>query len=333
VRFYTARWRGNDLEILDQTRLPSEEYYLRLRSCREVVEAIKSLRVRGAPLIGIVAAYGIVLAAREAHSKIEFAVAVNELKESRPTAINLSWAVERMLITFHAYADSPDRDHKLVELALRIHAEDNAMCDAIGRRGAELLSNGSHILTHCNAGALATGGCGTALAIVYHAHWNGKRPVIFADETRPILQGARLTAWELAQEGVNVRVITDNHAGFLMSQGRIDCVIVGADRIASNFDVANKIGTYSLAVLAKAHEIPFYVAAPSTTFDNQLASGSNIPLERRAGSEVQHCGDRRVVPEGVEVINTAFDITPNELISAIITEEEIIKCERWQESD
>lgn len=329
VKFHTLRWLGEELEILDQTLLPNKECYIKLRTCSEVLEAIKRLRVRGAPLIGIVAAYGIVLAAREARNKIEFAVAVNELKAARPTAVNLTWAIERMLITFHAYADSPDRDRKLVELAGRIHGEDAEMCDAIGRRGVELLSPGVNILTHCNAGALATGGCGTALGVIYHAQRSGMRPLVYADETRPILQGARLTAWELAQEGINVRVITDNLAGYLMAQGRIDCVIVGADRIASNFDVANKIGTYSLAVLAQAHDIPFYVAAPSTTFDNQLASGTDIPIERRAPAEVHTIGSLRIIPENVEALNIAFDVTPNELITAIITEDELIRCGRW----
>lgn len=333
MKFHTVRWLGDSLEILDQTLLPGRESYIQLRNSREVIEAIKSLRVRGAPLIGIVAAYGVVLAAREAHTRIEFAVTINQMKNARPTAVNLTWAIERMLISFHAFADSPDRDLKLIALADHIHSEDAAMCEAIGKRGGELISHGANILTHCNAGALATGGCGTALAAIYYAHRAGKRPLVYADETRPVLQGARLTAWELAKEGVNVRVITDNQAGFLMSQGRIDCVIVGADRIASNYDVANKIGTYSLAVLAMAHDIPFYVAAPSTTFDNQLASGADIPIEKRDPSEVFQCGGMRVVPDNVEAINTAFDITPHEMISGIITESELIHCERWKDSD
>ena len=331
MKFHTLRWLGDELEILDQTLLPEREVYIQLRTCNEVIEAIKRLRVRGAPLIGIVAAYGVVLAAREARNKIEFAVAVNELKAARPTAVNLTWAIERMLISFHAYSDAPDRDLKLIDLAARIHAEDAAMCDAIGKLGAELLTPGMNVLTHCNAGALATGGCGTALGVIYRAQQSGKRPLVFADETRPVLQGARLTAWELAREGVNVRVITDNLAGYLMSQGRVDCVIVGADRIASNYDVANKIGTYSLAVLAQAHDIPFYVAAPTTTFDNQLASGNDIPIERREPAEVHTCGSRRIMPPDVEALNIAFDVTPNELITAIINEEEVIRCGRWRD--
>ncbi len=330
MKFHTVRWVSDGIEILDQTLLPGEERYIRLDSYQEVVEAIKHLRVRGAPLIGIVAAYGIVLAARSCRNKIEFAVAVNEIKNCRPTAVNLSWAVERMLITYHAYDGSPDRDNKLVELAGQIHVDDAKMCDAIGERGAELLSPEVTVLTHCNAGALATGGSGTALAIIYHAHRAGKRVKVYADETRPILQGARLTAWELSREGVDVTVITDNMAGHLMASGLIDCVIVGTDRVAANCDIANKIGTYSVAVLAKEHGIPFYVAAPSSTLDNQIASGADIRIEQRDPLEVSYCGARQITPPEVKVLNPAFDITPHELITAIITDREIIQCGRWE---
>lgn len=329
MKFQTVRWVSDGVEILDQTLLPGEERYLRLNSYQEVIEAIKHLRVRGAPLIGIVAAYGIVLAARSCRNKMEFAVAVNEIKNCRPTAVNLAWAVERMVITFHAYDGSPDRDNKLVELARQIHLDDARMCDAIGERGAELLSPEVAVLTHCNAGALATGGSGTALAIIYHAYRTGKRIKVYADETRPILQGARLTSWELSREGIDVTVITDNMAGHLMASGLIDCVIVGTDRVAANYDIANKIGTYSVAVLAKEHNIPFYVAAPTSTFDNQIASGTDIPIEQRDPREVSYCGTRQITPSEVKVLNPAFDITPHELITAIITDREIIKCDRW----
>jgi methylthioribose-1-phosphate isomerase len=329
MKFQTVRWVSDGIEILDQTLLPGEERYICLNNYQEVIEAIKHLRVRGAPLIGIVAAYGVVLAARSCHNKIEFAVAINEVKNCRPTAVNLSWAVERMLITYHAYDGSPERDSKLVELAHQIHIDDAQMCDAIGERGAELLSPEVSVLTHCNAGALATGGSGTALSIIYHAHQAGKRVKVYADETRPILQGSRLTAWELAREGIDVTVITDNMAGHLMASGLIDCVIVGTDRVAANYDIANKIGTYSVAVLAKEHGIPFYVAAPTSTFDNQIASGAEIQIEQRDPREISHFGARQITPTEVKVLNPAFDITPHELITAIITDREIVKCGRW----
>lgn len=333
MKFQTIRWVDDQIEILDQTLLPGEEKYVRLKSYPEVIEAIRHLRVRGAPLIGIAAAYGIVLAARSCRNKIEFAVAVNEIKTSRPTAVNLSWAVERMLITYHAYDGSADRDHKLLELAQQIHRDDADMCDAIGELGASLLPHEVSILTHCNAGALATGGSGTALAVVYHAHQNGKLVKVYADETRPVLQGARLTAWELSREGVDVTLITDNMAGHLMSMGLIDCVIVGTDRVAANFDIANKIGTYSVAVLAKEHGIPFYVAAPSSTLDYQMATGADIQIEQRDPEEVARCGGRSITAADVKILNPAFDITPVSLISAIITDREIIRCGRWQEPD
>lgn len=333
MKFRTIRWVDNEIEILDQTLLPEEERYLRLKTYQEVVEAIKHLRVRGAPLIGITAAYGVVLAAQASRNKIEFAVAVNDIKSSRPTAVNLTWSVERMLLAYHAFEKLPDRAERLLELAQRIHDEDAAMCAEIGRLGADLLPSDVAILTHCNAGALATGGSGTALAVIYHAHKAGKRVAVFADETRPILQGARLTAWELSREGVDVTVITDNMAGHLMAKGRIDCVIVGTDRVAANHDIANKIGTYSVAVLAREHGLPFYVAAPSSTFDSQIATGADIKIEQRSAEEVCFCGGRRIVAEEAKVINPAFDITPNNLITAIVTDKEIIKCGRWGEQD
>ena len=332
MKFHTIKWVDGEVEILDQTLLPTRESYIQLKTYGEIIEAIKHLRVRGAPLIGIAAAYAVTLAARHSTNKIDFALAVNEIKTCRSTAVNLSWAVERMLITYHACADSPDRDERLLELARQIHNEDARMCEAIGTNGMELLPESASILTHCNAGALATGGCGTALGIVYQAVRAGKKLAVFADETRPILQGARLTAWELAREGIEVTVIADNAAGSLMSQKIIDCCIVGADRIAANYDVANKIGTYPLAILAKQHQIPFYVAAPTTTFDNQAASGMDIHIEQRSPNEIAYFGSHKIVPDQVKILNPAFDITPSELINAIITENEIIKCARFAEN-
>lgn len=333
MNFYTIKWVDGTVEILDQSRLPEREIYLRLRDYREVVQAIKSLQLRGAPLIGIAAAYAVVMASMSCRNKVEFAVAINEIKSARPTAVNLSWAVERMLISFHAYADSPDRSARLLDLALSIHDEDARMCDRIGMNGLEFMPAVGTVLTHCNAGALATGGSGTALSAIYQAYRSGKKLGVYACETRPILQGARLTAWELSREGLDVTVITDNMAGYLMAQGRVDCVIVGADRIAINFDVANKIGTYSLAVLAKEHGIPFYVAAPTSSFDNRVASGVDIEIEQRSADEVAYCGARKIVPENVKIYNPSFDITPHHLITAIITDRDVIRCERWRERE
>ncbi len=329
LNFHTIRWIDGAVEILDQTRLPEREVYLKLTDYREVVEAIKSLRVRGAPLIGIAAAYAVVLAARSCRNKVEFAIAINEIKSARPTAVNLSWAVERMLINYHAYAHRPDLTEQMLAIARQIHSEDERMCEQIGVNGMGLMPTTGSVLTHCNAGALATGGSGTALSVIYHAQSSGKRLRVFACETRPVLQGARLSAWELAREGVDVTVITDNMAGYLMSLGMIDCVIVGADRIAINYDVANKIGTYTHAVLAKEHNIPFFVAAPTSTFDNRVASGVDIEIEQRDASEVARCGTKQLVPDSVRILNPAFDITPRELITAIITDQQLIKCGRW----
>jgi methylthioribose-1-phosphate isomerase len=331
MNFYTIKWNDGQVEILDQTLLPSVEKYVQLKDYHEVVEAIKTLQVRGAPLIGVAAAYAVVMASMSSRSKTEFALAVNEIKSARPTAVNLSWAVERMLTSYREWTDLPDREWRLLDLALQIHEEDAHMCGRIGMLGQELLPDVGTVLTHCNAGALATAGCGTALGVIYQAVRSGKKLSIFVDETRPVLQGARLTAWELAREGLDATLITDNMAGYLMSQRRVDCVIVGADRIAINYDVANKIGTYSLAVLAKEHGIPFYVAAPTSTFDHQIASGVDIAIEQRDRNEVLTCGGQRIAPEGIKVYNPAFDVTPNHLITAIITDKEIIHCGRWQE--
>jgi methylthioribose-1-phosphate isomerase len=331
LKFHTIKWIDGQLEILDQTLLPGQEKYIRLTDFREVVLAIKTLQLRGAPLIGVAAAYAVAMAASACRSRVEFAVAVNEIKSARPTAVNLSWAVERMLISYHAFTEAPDRAERLLEQAQRIHRDDVEMCERIGVFGAELMPEDGAILTHCNAGALATAGCGTALAVIYEAARQGKKLSVFADETRPVLQGSRLTAWELMREGIDVTLITDNMAGHLMSLQIIDCVIVGADRIAINYDIANKIGTYSLAVLAKEHGIPFYVAAPSSTFDRQIASGIDIEIEQRDRSEILNCGGALVAPEHIRVYNPAFDVTPNHLITAIITDSEVIRCKRWTE--
>lgn len=331
MNFTTVRWVDGEVEILDQTLLPMQEKYVRLRNYREIVTAIKTLQVRGAPLIGVTAAYAVAMAAIQCRNKVEFAVAVNEIKSARPTAVNLSWAVERMLISYHAYSESPDRNRRLLDLALQIHDQDARMCDRIGLNGMELLPAVGTVMTYCNAGALATGGSGTALAVIYQAFRSGKKLGVYACETRPVLQGARLTAWELTREGLDVTLITDNMAGYLMAQGIINCVIVGADRIAINYDVANKIGTYTLAVLAKEHRIPFYVAAPTTTFDNRVASGIDIDIEQRSGEEVRQWGNLRITPDNVRIYNPAFDVTPNELVTAIITDREVIRCKRWED--
>jgi methylthioribose-1-phosphate isomerase len=331
LKFHTIKWLDGKLEILDQTLLPLEEKYILLEDHREVVTAIKTLQLRGAPLIGVAAAYAVVMAASTCRNRVEFALAVNDIKSARPTAVNLSWAVERMLISYHAFAEAPDRGAKLLEQAMRIHQEDAEMCERIGVFGAELMPDDGAVLTHCNAGALATAGCGTALGVIYQATRLGKKISVFADETRPVLQGSRLTAWELMREGIDVTLITDSMAGHLLSRGIIDCVIVGADRIAINYDVANKIGTYSLAVLAKEHGIPFYVAAPSSTFDHQIASGIDIEIEQRDPAEVASCGGRPTAPVGIRIYNPSFDVTPHHLITAIITDRQILHCGRWPE--
>jgi methylthioribose-1-phosphate isomerase len=325
LKFHTIKWIDSELEILDQSLLPTEEKYLRLSDFHEVVTAIKTLQLRGAPLIGVAAAYAVAMAARSCRTRTEFAVATNEIKSARPTAVNLSWAVERMLLSYRTYADAPDRDQRLLDIALQIHEEDALMCESIGKLGSDLMPDVGTVLTHCNAGALATAGCGTALGVIYQASRSGKKLSVVADETRPVLQGARLTAWELMREGIDVTLIADNMAGYLMAQGKIDCVIVGADRIAINCDVANKIGTYSLAVLAKEHNVPFYVAAPTSTFDHCIASGADIEIEQRAAREVTHHGGQMLAPEEIRVYNPAFDVTPNHLITAIITDKEIIR--------
>lgn len=336
----TLAWMGSAhdgfLRLIDQTRLPTELVHVDCHDVATVWEAIKSLRVRGAPAIGVAAAYATVLGARAGHpstpsSAIEaLNAARTELATSRPTAVNLFWALDRMGRAGALLAQTPGLtlDDFLNGLLLEANAiadEDRRMCRDIGRHGAKLLPSHAGILTHCNAGALATVEYGTALAVIYSAHDQGKSLHVYADETRPLLQGARLTAWELQQRGIPVTVICDNMAAQVMKEGRIQAVLVGADRIAVNGDTANKIGTYGVALLARAHRIPFYVAAPSSTFDLSLPSGHSIPIEQRDPSEVTRGLGKQTVPDGVQVYNPAFDVTPAELITSIITEKGLIQ--------
>ncbi len=330
MNFTTIRWdRDNDeLVLLDQTRLPGEVAYARCRDIESVAEAIRSLKVRGAPAIGVAAAYGVVLGVRQSTADEyeafgrEVDDAADRLAATRPTAVNLFWALERMRRTARENRGAPVEDIKgaLLREAMAIQSEDERTCRLIGEHGAALLRSGQTVLTHCNAGALATSGMGTALAVVYRAHGEGKRIHVYADETRPVLQGARLTSWELAQAGIGVTLICDNTAAQVMKEGRIDCVIVGADRVAANGDVANKIGTYGVAVLADAHGVPLYVAAPFSSIDLSMESGREIPIEEREAAEISQGPGGRTAPEEVEVYNPAFDVTPARYVSAIITE-------------
>ena len=319
------------LRLIDQTLLPTELKYLDCRDAETVWEAIKMLRVRGAPAIGIAAAMGLVLGIRNSPDAASLQVGIKEvadhLRTSRPTAVNLFWALDRMQAKAATLSDRSSSEivSGLLTEAQAIRDEDLAMCAAIGRFGAELVADGSGVLTHCNAGALATSDFGTALSVLFHAHAGGKRITAFVDETRPLLQGSRLTAWELRERGVPATLICDNMAALVMRQGKVQCVVVGADRIAANGDTANKIGTYGVAVLARAHEIPFYVAAPTSTFDFALAGGEEIPIEIRDPREVTHGFGKRTAPEDVEVYNPAFDVTPAELVAAFITDRGIIR--------
>ena len=309
------------LRILDQRRLPAALEMRDLHTVDEVADAIRTLAVRGAPAIGVAAAIGLAAATRgRAAADIEAAAAT--LRSTRPTAVNLGWALDRMLAVAraHATAPAPARDQALRDEAERIRAEDAAMCRAIGELGAPLIEDGMRVLTHCNAGALATAGIGTALAPVYVAHARGARVQVWADETRPLLQGARLTAWELAQAGIPVTVLADNMAASLMARGEVDLVLVGADRIAANGDTANKVGTYGLAVLAKHHGIPFVVCAPWSTVDPRTPDGAAIVIEQRAADEVTHLAGTRVAAEGAATYNPAFDVTPHTLITRIVTD-------------
>jgi len=321
----TIAWTDQGVVMIDQTRLPREETYVTCRSYQEVADAIRRMVIRGAPAIGVAAAMGVALGMLRCDSQDpdrEFERICATLAATRPTAVNLFWAIERMQKLYYGLRGRPigEIQARLVEEARRIQAEDVAVNQAIGRNGAELMPDGKTVLTHCNAGALATAGYGTALGVIRAAVAAGKRIDVFADETRPFLQGARLTAWELMRDGIRTTVITDNMAGHFLKSGRIGCVIVGADRIAGNGDVANKIGTYSVAVLAKENGVPFYVAAPVSTLDLKLATGEEIPIEQRPAVEVTHVGGLQITPDGVSVENPAFDVTPARYVTAIITE-------------
>jgi methylthioribose-1-phosphate isomerase len=328
-RFITVGWHGERVRLLDQRRLPDELVYLDCADHRDVAEAIRTLAVRGAPAIGIAAAMGLALGAKgladapAAEFPKRLADIADELASTRPTAVNLFWALDRMkrVAAEHPRLDRADLVRRLKQESQAILEEDVAMNRTMGAIGATFIHDQDTVLTHCNAGALATGGYGTALGVIRAAWGSGKRIRVVADETRPVLQGARLTAWELMQDGIPVTLITDNMAGALMRQGRIQACIVGADRITANGDVANKIGTYSVAVLARHHGLPFYVAAPTSTLDLSLPSGADIPIESRNPREVTHVnGQATVAPAGVAVDNPAFDVTPADLITAIITE-------------
>jgi methylthioribose-1-phosphate isomerase len=327
----TMRWRDGRLELIDQRLLPGRFEYLSCSSAAEVAVAIRAMAVRGAPAIGCAAAFGVALEARrEKHlSPAQFSDAMDAafrtLADSRPTAVNLFWALERMRAVLARNGEPAAAADSLTEAALALFHADVETNRAIGRAGAALLPDGARILTHCNTGALATAGHGTALGVVRSARDSGKRISVIATETRPYLQGARLTAWELTQEAIPVTLITDGSAGHLMSQGRIDLVIVGADRIAANGDVANKIGTYTLAVLAERHRVPFYVAAPLSTIDTSIADGSAIPIEERGAAEVTGYAGIRWAPEGVAVSNPAFDVTPASLVAALFTEKGVLE--------
>jgi methylthioribose-1-phosphate isomerase len=328
------KWTGESLLLLDQRELPLKEEWIECKDYECVAQAIERMVVRGAPAIGVVAAYGVTLGAREVlkeaksfvdfKAKLEFII--NRLAATRPTAVNLFWALKRMKRIVEAGFKEEDIVAALETEAINIERQDIETNKKIGYYGAELLSSREVILTHCNTGALATAGYGTALGVIRAAVESGKDIVVYVDETRPYLQGARLTAWELQQEGIPYYLITDNMAGYFMSLGEITCIIVGADRIALNGDTANKIGTYSLSVLAKEHGIPFYVAAPTSTFDLSLRSGKEIPIEERSPDEILccHCKDCRIAPYGAKVKNPAFDITPHENITGIITEKGVI---------
>ncbi len=325
----TIEWTPEGVVMIDQTRLPREEVFVTCRNYVEVADAIRDMIIRGAPAIGVAAAMGVAIGAlQSANLEADMPVICETLAKTRPTAVNLFWAIERMK---QVYASVRNQDigqvrMRLVEEAQKVREEDIAINQAIGRHGAPLVPDGKTVLTHCNAGALATAGFGTALGVIRAAVQSGKNIDVFADETRPFLQGARLTAWELQRDGIETTLITDNMAGHFLKSGRIGCVVVGADRIAGNGDVANKIGTYSVAVLAHENNVPFYVAAPISTLDLTLHSGEQIPIEERSAKEVTHVQGVHMAPEGIKVANPAFDVTPNRYVSAIITERGVARA-------
>ena len=330
----TLEWTESGVRFIDQTKLPTEETYVTCRTCEQVADVIRNMVVRGAPAIGVAAAMGIALGVKNSKAesggelKQEFDRCCELIGKTRPTAVNLFWAIRRMRDKFESLRIRPLAQIKqaLIEEAQRMHAEDVAANQAMGRFGATLMPANGGVLTHCNAGALATCGYGTALGVIRAAVEQGKKIHVYADETRPFLQGSRLTAWEFMKDGIPTTVISDNTAGAVMRQEKIDAVVVGADRIAANGDVANKIGTYSVAVLAKEHSIPFYVAAPFSTIDLDTPDGSKIPIEQRNTKEVTHIAGKQMVPEGVQVENPAFDVTPAKYVTAIVTERGIARA-------
>ena len=332
----TIEWQGDCVVMIDQRKLPSAEVYVTCRTSAEVAKAIKTMVIRGAPAIGVAAAMGIALGMWKSKATgtkrfaTEFQKACDLMAATRPTAVNLFWAIDRMKRTFaeaaHAGCSVDEIRQRLDNDARRIHDEDVANCRAMGAHGATLVPDTANILTHCNAGALATAGYGTALGVIRAAVEQGKKVAVLADETRPFLQGARLTAWELVKDGIDTTVITDNMAGSMMRLGHVDLVVVGADRIAANGDVANKVGTYGVAVLAKEHGIPFYVAAPISTVDLGTLDGGQIPIEERSDREVTHVGARRLTPPGARIRNPAFDVTPAKYVTAIVTERGIARA-------
>jgi len=332
----TIEWNDEAIVMIDQRKLPAAEIYVKCKTPKDVAKAIKTMVIRGAPAIGVAAAMGLALGVRQ--SKVtgttklaaEFYKLCEMMAETRPTAVNLFWAIDRMRRVFGEAAGSGQSvdqiKTRLESEARQIHDEDVASCRAMGAHGASVVPDSARVLTHCNAGALATAGYGTALGVIRGAIEQGKKVAVLADETRPFLQGSRLTAWELMRDGIDTTVITDNMSGAMMRDGQVDLVVVGADRIAANGDVANKIGTYTVAVLAKEHGIPFYVAAPISTIDLATADGTQIPIEERNAREVTHLGSTRLTPEGVHIRNPAFDVTPNKYVTAIITERGIARA-------
>jgi len=331
--FYTIRWQGDKVRILDQRFLPGKVVYRDIRTCEEMAEAIKTLAVRGAPLIGAAAAWGVALGLMSYKAKSygallkEYRKISHTLKSTRPTAVNLTWALRRMgeVVEKGKRFPADEIPTRLIVEAQRIQKEDRLTCEKLGRYGARLIKGGDTVLTHCNAGALGTCGIGTATAAIYTARARGKSFRVFVDETRPLLQGAKLTMWELTRVGVGAILITDSMAGWMMKTEKVSLVIVGADRIARNGDVANKIGTYSLAILAYEHKIPFYVSAPLSSFDASLASGEGIPIEGRSADEVISWAGVRIAPKGAKVRNPAFDVTPAQYITALVTEKGILR--------
>jgi methylthioribose-1-phosphate isomerase len=330
----TLEWTARGVVFIDQTKLPTEEVYVTCTTHQQVADVIRNMVVRGAPAIGVAAAMGIALGVQNSKAEnvaelaSEFGQICETIRQTRPTAVNLFWAIRRMTEKFESLRSYPiaEIQQALIEEAQRMHAEDIAANQAMGRYGATLMPSSGGVLTHCNAGALATAGYGTALGVIRAAIEAGKKIHVYADETRPFLQGSRLTAWELMKDGIPTTVISDNMAGVMMQQGKIGAVVVGADRIAANGDVANKIGTYTVAILAKEHGIPFYVAAPISTVDLATPDGSKIPIEQRNAREVTHIAGKQMVPDGVEIENPAFDVTPAKYVAAIITERGIARA-------